>query len=266
MSIIDLLKLPEAKTVRDLDSPDTARIHKQIIQNKPFLKNLYFDFYNEFKKIIETIPSGQLVEIGSGSGFLKEVIPNVITTDLFPSSNIDVVLKGTKMPFKDSSVSAFFLQDVLHHIKEPITFFTEITRCLVNKGKIIMIEPHMGLWGKFIWSNFHHEPLDATAGWEIKQEGRLTGANQALPWIIFFRDRKKFEQLFPDLKIKRLAPHTPFRYIISGGLSIKQLLPSFTYNSVKFIERLCSPLSKHLGMFITIELHKETTSQAELPY
>lgn len=260
MSIIDILKLPEAKTIHDLDSPGTAKIHKQIIQKKTFLKNIYIDFYNEFKKTLETVPSGLIVEIGSGSGFIKEVIPKVITTDLFSSPNIDIVLSGTKMPFNNNSVSAFFLQNVLHHIKEPIVFLNEINRCLVKDGKVIMIEPHIGLWGKFIWSNFHHEPLDTNAGWEIKQEGRLTGANQALPWIIFFRDRKRFEQLFPNLKIKRLVPHTPFRYIISGGLSMKQLLPSFTYNFVKFVELMCSPLNNHLGMFITIELYKETTN------
>lgn len=260
MPIIDILKLPEAKNIYDLDSPATARIHKQIIQKKPFLTNIYLDFYNEFKKTLKTIPNGLLVELGSGSGFLKEVIPNVITTDLFSSPNIDIVLSGTKLPFKDNSVSAFFLQNVLHHIKEPRAFFTEVNRCLVKKGRVIMIEPYIGLWGKFIYSNFHHEPLDTNAGWEIRKTGRLTGANQALPWIIFFRDRKRFEQLFPNLKITRLLPHTPFRYIISGGLSMRQLLPSFTYNFVKFLEIICSPLNKHLGMFITIELYKETTN------
>ncbi len=257
MSLIDLLKLPEAKNIDDLDSPSSAIIHKQIIEKKLFLKRTYIDFYKEFKKACIGIPHGLLVEIGSGAGFIKEVIPDVITTDLFSSPNVDVVLTDDKLPFKEKTVSAFLLQNVLHHIKSPADFFVEADRCLINRGKIVMIEPHNSLWGAFFWKNFHHESFDLYASWEIKQEGRLTGANQALPWIIFFRDRKKFENMFPSLKIKKLTAHTPLRYLISGGLSIRQLLPSFTYALVKGIEILLSPFSKYLGMFITIEIEKE---------
>ena len=257
MSLIDLLKLPEAKNIDDLDSPSSAVIHKKIIEKKLFLKRTYTDFYKEFKKACEEIPQGSIVEIGSGAGFIKEVIPNVITTDLFSSPNVDIVLNGEKLPFEENTISAFLLQNVLHHIKNPTNFFLEANRCLVNGGKIIMIEPHNSLWGAFFWKNFHHEPFDPNTTWEIKHQGRLSGANQALPWIIFFRDRKKFENLFPFLRIRKLTPHTPLRYLISGGLSIRQLLPSFTYDFVKGIEFILSPFNKYIGMFITIEIKKE---------
>lgn len=256
MSLKDLLKLPEAGSIQDLNSPLTAKLHSQIIQNKRFLRHLYLDFYNEFKKSIQDLPKGALVEIGSGSGFIKEVIPEVITTDVFSGLNIDKVFLATSMPFESNTVAAFFMFDVLHHINNPLTFFNEANRCLLNHGKIIMIEPYNSLWGRFVYKNFHHEPFDISAGWEILTSGRLTGANGALPWIIFFRDREKFQKHFPELKIRRLTPHTPFRYLISGGLSYKQLLPSFTYGLVKGLETLLSPLNKFLGMFVTVELEK----------
>ncbi len=256
MSLIDILKLPEAKLIQDLDSPDTAAIHKKIIQKKVFLKKLYLDFYSEFKQALAKAPKGLSVEIGSGSSFLKELVPEVITTDLFAMPNIDIVLSGTALPFKDNSVSVFFLQNVLHHIQDPITFFHEIKRCLINKGIIIMIEPYNSLWGRFIYKYFHHESFDVKAKWELNGQGRLTDANSALPWIIFFRDRATFEKLFPELRIQRLVPHTPLRYLLSGGLSIIQLIPSSMYNIVKGVETILSPLNKYLGMFITIELEK----------
>lgn len=256
MKLLDLLKLPEAKEIHDLDSALTSDIHREIILKKPFLKRLYLDFYKEFKKASINLPKGDLVEIGSGGGFLKEVIPGVVTADIFSSNYIDIVLSKEKMPFENNSVSAFFLRDVLHHIKDPFTFFTEVNRCLVEHGKIIMIEPYNSLWGGFIYKNFHHEPFDINATWEITGDGRLTDANIALPWIIFFRDRKKFESRFPNLKIRRLEPHTPFRYLLSGGLSMRQFLPSFTYNLIKGFETLLSPLNRYLGMFLTIELEK----------
>lgn len=256
MGIIDLLKLPEAKKIDKLDSPGTSEIHREIIQKKLFLKKLYLDFYERFVKSLISLPQGLLVEIGSGSGFLKEVIPDVITTDLFDSPNIDIVLNGNDLPFNNNSVSAFFLLNVLHHIKDTEFFLSEFNRCLVDKGKVIMIEPYNSLFSSFVYKNFHHEPFNPKAGWKILEEGRLSGANGALPWIIFFRDRLLYEKMFPNLKIKEFKPHTPFSYLLSGGLSMRQLVPTFTYDSIRLIEKILSPLNQHLAMFVTIELEK----------
>jgi len=256
MKVLDLLKLPEAKKINDLNSSLASEVHRKIIQEKFFLKNIYLDFYKEFKEAMKDCKDGLLVEIGSGSGFIKEIIPNVITTDVFESQGIDLTFHATNMPFKDNSVSVFFLQNVLHHINNPFAFFKEIDRCLVEKGKVVMIEPYNSLWGKFIYKNFHHEPFDTNVEWGITQQGRMTGANGALSWIIFVRDKTRFEKEFPNLKIKKLNPHTPFRYLISGGLSMKQLLPSYMYIVVKGLELILSPLNKYLGMFFTIELKK----------
>ena len=77
-----------------------------------------------------------------------------------------------------------------------------------------------------------------------------------IPWIIFFRDRKLFEKEYPGLKIVKLKPHTPFRYLLSGGFSYRQLLPSFTYKWMANLELLLSPFNKFIGMFYTIELAK----------
>lgn len=256
MKLLDFLKLPETKLIQDLNDEQTIEIHRQILQDKPFLKKLYRDYYIEFKKAAENLPKGKLVEIGSGSGFIKEVIPDVLTSDVIKMPNVDMVFSATEMPFPDNSVSAFFLQNVLHHINSPIKFFNEVNRCLILGGKIIMIETFNSLWAKFIFKNFHHEPFDANAAWEIDSGGRLTASNQAQSWIIFVRDREKFEKEFPELKIKKITPHSPFRYIISGGLSIRQLLPSFTYEIIKIFESFLAPLNKQLAMFVTIELEK----------
>lgn len=256
MKVLDLLRLPETKRINDLNSSLASEVHRKIIREKAFLKNIYLDFYKEFKNALTDCRDGLLVEIGSGSGFIKKIIPNVITTDVFKSSDIDLTFHATNMPFKDNSVSIFFLQNVLHHINNPFVFFKEIDRCLIKEGKVIMIEPYNSFWGRFIYKNFHHEPFDENASWEVTEEGRLTSANGALPWIIFVRDRTRFEKEFPNLKIKKLKPHTPLRYLISGGLSMKQLLPSSMYTVVKSLELILSPLNKYLGMFFTIELKK----------
>jgi hypothetical protein len=44
--------------------------------------------------------------------------------------------------------------------------------------------------------------------------------------------------------------------VISGGVSRSAMLPYFTYNFVKGVERLLRPFAKQLGLFCTITIEK----------
>ena len=258
MKILDWLKLPEVKDIENLDDPAVTLLHSEIIQKKLFLKRLYIDFYKQFQKAVSDPEKKVLVELGSGGGFIKNVIGNVITSDILKLPNVDRVFSALGMPLEQASVNAFFMIDVLHHITDPRGFFKEALRCLKVGGKIVMIEPANTCWSKFIYKNFHHELFDPQANWEAAKgaQGPLSLGNGALPWIIFTRDRKIFEREFPSLRIARMRNHTPLRYLLSGGLSLRQLLPSFAYPLVKAIEYVLSPANNLLGMFQTIELEK----------
>lgn len=257
MKIPEWLKLPETQNIDDLDDSKTALLHAKIIRRKFFLKKLYNDFYLLFKKSFPSDYKNKvLVELGSGRGFIKKIIPNVITSDITKLPNVDMRFSALKMPFEDNSVDAFFMVNVLHHLQDARKFFKEANRCFKVGSKVIMIEPANTLWGRFIYQNFHHEPFNPKGSWVLKKSAPLSSANGAIPWIIFYRDRKRFEKEFSSLKILKLQPHTPFRYLISGGFSFRQFLPSFTYNIIKGIEMILSPFNKYLGMFLTIELEK----------
>ncbi|KKQ51490.1 MAG: type 11 methyltransferase [Candidatus Woesebacteria bacterium GW2011_GWA1_39_21b] len=240
----------------DLDSPETTIKRAEIIKNKKFLYQIYLDFYNTFKEYSRTLPPGKKVEIGSGAGFLKEVIPEVITSDVMKLPNCDMTFSAEKMPFKNNSISAFFMLNTFHHIKNPEKALSEFSRCLKAKGKIIMIEPYNSLWSRFIYKNFHHETFNPNAKWKTTIKGSLSGANGALPWIIFRRDRSSFENKFPKLNLTTFEPHTPIRYLISGGFTLPQILPNFLYRFVLSFETLLSPLNGILAMFVTIVLTK----------
>ncbi len=240
----------------DLNSKEALLLHRNKIKNKGFLKKIYLDFYDLFKK--SDFIEGDVVEIGSGGGFIKDVVPSIITSDVISGSGIDYVFFADKMPFKKNSISGFVMLDVLHHIKDPEKAFIEMNRCLKKGGKIIMIEPYISLWGTFIYRHFHSERrgFSLKRSWRINGKGRMSDANPATAWIIFVRDKKLFERKFPNLKIIRVEPHTPFSYLISGGLSIMQLLPTFLYELVRFIERQLSFLNPYIGMFVTVEVEK----------
>lgn len=254
--MIKWLKLPETRDIKDLDDPAVTLLHKKIIQRKPFLKKTYLDFYRQFAEAVGRTQGKVLVELGSGGGFIKEVIENVITSDILELPGVDKVLSAAEMPFERDSVDAFLMIDVLHHIADPRAFFAEALRCLKIGGKIVMIEPANTLFSGFIYKNFHHEAFDTKADWQLEEGGPLSCGNGALPWIILSRDRKVFENEFPDLKILKMRNHTPLRYLLSGGLTLRQLVPSFTYPLIKAIECILSPLRNILGMFQTIEIEK----------
>lgn len=242
--------------VAHLDDHNTSLKHKEIIFSKAFLKKIYEKWYGDFIKVAKQLPPGKLLEIGSGGGFLKDLIPELITSDIMPLDHCEMVFSAELMPFSEKELSGIFMLNVFHHIPKPYLFLKEAERTLVPGGKIVMIEPANSWFGQVIYKIFHHEPFDIKGDWDIKSSGPLSGSNQALPYIYFERDRKKFETEFPTLKIQSIKYHTPFVYLLSGGVSKKALVPIITFTFWNFMEKILNPFSRQLGMFQTIEIVK----------
>ena len=257
MKIMSLLKLPQTSNIEDLDDPSATILHAEIINSKGFLKKLYVDFYHILKdKLPESAKT--IVELGSGGGFIKEIIPSALTSDILDVDGLDHVFSALEMPFGDASVDAFVMIDVLHHIPDPEQFFREADRCLIPGGKIIMIEPANTPWSRFIYKNFHHEEFDPESGWTLSASGPLSQANGAIPWIIFNRDREKFIDRFPVFEILEIKYHTLMRYLLSGGFTLRQLLPTWMYGVVRGIESLFGFTGHLTGMFQTVVLEKRS--------
>ncbi|MDP4267444.1 MAG: methyltransferase type 11, partial [Bacteroidota bacterium] len=73
---------------------------------------------------------------------------------------------------------------------------------------------------------------------------------------IFKRDIEIFKTKYPDLKIVNIKHHTPFRYLISGGVSMKSIVPGWSFGFFTQLEKLLNPLSDQIGMFMTITIEK----------
>ena len=240
----------------DLDDPNASLAHRDIILKKPFLKKLYNDWYLIFIIKSKEIKNGKYLEIGSGGGFLKDVFPEVITSDILTLPNVDLIFTAEEIPFKENELASIVMLNVFHHIPKPHLFLKEAQRTLIKGGKIIMTEPANSSLARFIYKRFHHEPFDEKGQREIKAGNPLSNSNQALPYIYFERDLDLFKKDFPSLKINSINYHSPFSYIISGGVSRSAMLPFFMYNFVKGIEWLFSPFYKQIGLFCTIEIEK----------
>jgi SAM-dependent methyltransferase len=243
----------------DIDHALTSLNNSHIIEKKKFLKNTYWDFYRRFLDAAgESAPEGPWIEIGSGGGFIKEVIPRVKTSDVVEIRSLtDLTFSALKMPFESGSVGIFFLLNTFHHLHDVSLFLNECQRCLKSGGKIVMIEPANTPWSRWIYKKFHHEPFDEKMSEWMTEGGRLSGGNQALPWIVFVRDRKRFDAAFPLLKIISIEAHTPFRYLISGGLNYPHSFPSILYPVVRLFENLMKPVHRFCGMFMTVVIQKQ---------
>jgi len=242
----------------DLDAPETTVLRRQIIQGKAFLKNFYHECYLSIAESLPNHIDGPILELGSGAGFLKEYIPKLLTSEIIMIPNVDIILDGTRLPFSTNVLGGIVMIDVLHHIPNAASFFSDAATCIKPGGVIIMIEPWSTIWSRFVYRHLHHEPFELDVKeWKLPTGGPLSQANSALPWIIFERDRKKFDKEFPQFQVKEIMLNFPFSYILSGGVSLRSMIPGNMYKAIRKIENIAQPWMNSLAMFAKVMLrHK----------
>jgi SAM-dependent methyltransferase len=240
---------------KNLDDPQTTQLRRSLIRQKKFLEKIYIEWY----QIIYSQLDGNMeniLELGSGAGFLDEFIPNLIKSDIFYLIRNDIVLDGLALPFKYQSLTAIVMSDVFHHIPDTNTFFDEVSRSLKPGGRLVMIEPWVSTWSNWVYPHLHHEGYEPKAkNWGFPSVGPLSSSNQALPWIVFMRDRLVFESAFPQFHIIEIRPFMPFRYILSGGVSLRSFMPGWSFELWRRIEGFFSKSMDRWAMFalITVE-------------
>ena len=123
-----------------LDAPETTELRRKIVREKRLLRDVYGEWY---RFLVEQLPAGKqpVLELGSGAGFFKEFLPDVITSDVFPATGVDRIIDAHNMPFENQGLRAIVMVDVLHHLCTPRKFFAEAARCLAPGGKVVMVEP-----------------------------------------------------------------------------------------------------------------------------
>jgi len=266
-SSLDLgTKLRQAR-VKELDDPKRVEELRSLIQRKPGLRSYYLDTYRRYAECLQRCPTdGIALELGSGAGFVKEVIPEILTSDTLPYSGVDRVIDATKMPFKDSSIKAIFMLNVFHHIPDVGSFLKEAERCLKPEGRLLIVDQHPGWIGWPIYRFVHHEGFNSKAeDWRFQSTGPLSGANGALAWIVFSRDRDKFQARFPALQLLKYQPHTPLRYWLSGGLKPWSLVPTWAVDWVVRLDKLLIEASREFGAFVDVEVVKRRIVESEAP-
>lgn len=239
------------------DSIADIEADSRVLRGKPFLLRLYADFYDELRRGIPEDGQGAVVELGAGAGFLKNRLPQLIASDILATRFIDACFDARHLPFRPNSLKGIVMLNVFHHLPSVGLFLSEAERCLATGGAVVMIEPWISVWSYWIFKLFHHEATDPfQKEWGFESSGPLSGANQALPWIVFQRDRVLFERQFPKLRIEAVRPHTPLRYLASGGLSHRAAAPERWYETLSRMESRTQRLGGLFCMFATIILRR----------
>jgi SAM-dependent methyltransferase len=250
---------PLSKTL-DIDSAEAISVHRKIILSKPVLRSIYEMWYAELLPSVKATQAidRPMIEIGCGASLLEETIPEIIKTDVVPHIHVDKVVDGNALPFANESLRAIFVVNALHHFERPGDFLTEAERCLAVGGRLALIEPTNSPLHRFMMKYCHpSEYFDGNVtAWENTAQGRLSRANNALPWIIFERDRAKFDVSFPRLKIRALRKHTYLIYYASGGLSYRSFLPPALLPLLKLVEAAGKRILPYWGTEMTIEIEK----------
>jgi len=240
----------------ELDDPARYDDLARAVRGKPALRRLYREIYERYTAVLERCPAdGLAVELGSGAGFVRDVLPEVLTTDVLAYPGVDRVVDATRMPFDDGSVRALFLLNVLHHVADVAAFLRESERVLRPGGRVLIVDQYPGWIGGFVYRFLHHEPFDPAApDWRFPSRGPLSDANGALAWIVFERDRARYERDHARLRMAAFSPHTPLRYWLAGGLKRWSLLPSLLFPAATWLDRALCRLSPRWASFVDIEL------------
>jgi SAM-dependent methyltransferase len=165
------------------------------------------------------------------------------------------------MDLPDESVRAFYGINCFHHLPEPRKFFGELKRVLVPGGGAVLIEPYYGPFASFLYRYIHkQEHFDKTQPvWESGEDPRhyMSGANQALSYIVFIRDRDVLTSEYPDLEIVHIETIGNYlRYLLSGGVNFKPLIPNWLSWAVSGTESLLRPVQWLTALHYALVLRK----------
>ncbi|MDX1990926.1 MAG: class I SAM-dependent methyltransferase [bacterium] len=212
---------------------------------KPILRRIYTEqFYGRL--LAQAVPNAPILEIGSGAGRLREVAPNVIRSDILYSPGINCVVDAHELPFATSTFGTIIGLDVLHHFSQPLHFLTETARVLRPGGRLVLVEPWITPFSRFIYTYLHQEETDLSA--QPWRDDTLSNAeklafdgNPAIPYLLLERGHQHLRTAVPALRLCQIERFSLLTYLLSLGFKPGSLLPLPLYPLLYQIEEITRP-------------------------
>jgi SAM-dependent methyltransferase len=257
---LDRLREPGADGL-DLDGGARLEWHRSVLARKRMTREVFLECHGLLRSLDQQYLTGRgiAIEVGAGAAPMRDTYPDVLSADVVYGRHLDCVLDAQRMGLRAGSVRVIYAQNAFHHFPEPERFFGELDRVLSPGGGAVVLDPFYGPAATFLFKRlFRSEGFDKTSpAWETPAVGPMNGANQALSYVIFVRDRERFDARFPSLRIVHAEPVGNYlRYLASGGLNFKRLLPDGATPALRFVENALSPLRRVLALHHVIVLKK----------
>ncbi len=245
----------------DVNDPALVESHREILASKPLTRAVFTELYSLCLRADAKYLSGHgsRIEIGAGSSFFKTVCPELVTTDIKNAPGIDMVVDAMAMPFREASVRTVFGIHCFHHLPDPAAFLDELERVLTPGGGCVLIEPYYGPLATALFRRiFTSEGFDMQQqDWRTSTTGPMAGANQALSYLVFVRDARRVRRSWPSLELVERRPITNWvRYLASGGLNFRALVPASMDPLLRTVEKALTPAARWLALHHLIVLRK----------
>jgi SAM-dependent methyltransferase len=226
---------------------------RRVLEKKKSLRHLYGKFYSRISE--EIIPGGKTLEIGSGPGFLKEHIKDLVTSDTLRLPWIDRVFSANSIPFEPETFHNIVMIYVLHHLNNIPEAIREMSRVLKPGGRLVILDHQLGFLSFLFMKFLHHEyfnPRDKDIG---SAALNTKYSNTAIPYAIIQKDTAVWRDA--GLTLKKLKYHTLFSYLLSCGFKPVNLLPDCLIRPVNRFDELIVDNRRGLSLLMTAVFEKE---------
>jgi SAM-dependent methyltransferase len=239
--------LQQNAALRDFVMFDIEEHQRQIQENlgywnaKPVLREVYREFHQIIAENLCDM-EGETIELGSGIGNIKEVIPHCVRTDLFPNPWIDRQENAYALSMADNSGANLILFDVFHHLEYPMNAMQEFHRVLKPGGRLLVFDHAMSITG-WIFSRFvHHERAGFFKPYHLQIADRGTTKNAG-----YYADHANayriFEKRFRDFlggqwDLVQVIKLPALKWIASGGYRGPNLLQPWCKNVFSGVESI----------------------------
>ena len=217
--------------------------YRSIWHQKPVLRKLYSGFY---RRMADACRPGATLEIGDGSGNFKAFAPHVVSTDILFAPWLDSTCDAQALPFREGSFDNVVMMDVFHHLERPTVFLREALRVLKPGGRLVMLEPLITPVSHYCYNYFHPEPVimeaDPFHEPDPDPDRDPYDANQAIPTLMFFRQRKQFMETFPGFNLHAVQRCGLLAAPLSGGFRKWSLIPAWSVPAINLLEKALTPV------------------------
>lgn len=148
-------------------------------------------------------PDARVLHLGSGD--VPAPDPRVISVDVLPSPNVDIVAEAEALPFRTGSFDLVVSGAVFEHIAEPVSAAEEVRRVLREGGRLCIdtafMQPYHGFPGHYFNMTPQAVETFLVDGF-ILEHSSVPDSGTVLQSIIALVDR--FLQYLPEVQRSRL--------------------------------------------------------------